>query len=756
MNNDLFTLKGTPRTQQLLPPWVDLDGEKIADDRVREIFRQPPGAPPKFFRSSLIVGCRGVGKTTLLRYHKEVHEGIAVHISLATVFSPLTKQTGFGPLAFDIPQSLEVQISGKAISLLALSISARLLDKGIPIRAEELFRCLPPDVFHKPEVVTDAWLENAKKLANTIPIEQFETVSDSQALFTFVETLGASVQQVSSAPLLLLLDRADMVQTPALGPVFQLLDQSSHYVALVAMRPGMAGQAITNADDSLVAGDSYALVHLGTYPRSREWIEFVERAIRAQVGAKFSQIPQAIRNSIISLSRDSLRTALELVARYLSKDNSGAKTELLTAMEDLRENYLAAAQKTLQRHHPNFRTLVSDLRSEAEREAGRINGPIVLTINSKPADSLFHRHTHLSQFIDLALRGGSLCMPAGQLWQPGLRPTQVEIPPILVWQKGDPMWSPGESMTIDLHRAEDHLFRTGGGRRQIPTIFIAYRMKNEESEKFRRDVEEAIRRYRELSQYLVVDGSQAAGSQWAPAIRKLIKNAKAVIGDAEGLRKEVVVELGLAYGLRRIVIPTVREPHGIAKLPSWLRSYHLGAYGTVPDLIRLATSTSTQLANPEFAKFGRPPTPIPGSVVWLRRLDWNRLALDQFEAVAQSEGLTPEILGDDDPDEVIIRRASAANLLIVSLDGTIHDALMHYVCGAVAGNPYAGYKRRVARRVLIFERPDCEGALVAEGLKRCSDVVRVIRLTQIRDHVQTFGNEYKAWLAKPRLPRKKK
>ncbi len=753
--NDRPTLP--PQTSdRASPPWIDLDGEKIADERVTEIFRQPPGAPPKFLRSSLIVGCRGVGKTTLLRYHKEIHDGIAVHISLATVFSALTKQTGFGPLAFDIPQPLEVQIAGKAISLLALSFSARLVDKGVTIKTQELFDCLPQNVFSKPDVVTNEWLESAKKLANVTAVEEFEAVSDPQALYTFVENLGASVQRISNGPLLLLLDRADMVQTPALGPVFQLLDQSSHYIALVAMRPGMAGQAITNADDSLVAGDSYALVHLGTYPRSREWVDFVEKAIRAQVGSKFSLIPEAIRDSIISLSRDSLRTALELVARYLSKDNSAARSELLTAMEDLRENYLAAAQKTLQRHHPNFRTLVSDLRAEAVRGGGRIDGPIVLTINSKPPENLFHRHTHLSQFIDLALRGGSLCMPAGELWQPGLRPTQVEIPPILIWQRGDPMWTARANKPIELHRAEDHLFRTGGGKRQVPTIFIAYRMKNEESEKFRRDVEAAIRRYRDLSQYVVVDGLQAAGSQWAPAIRKLIKNAKAVIGDAEGLRKEVLFELGLAYGLRRIVIPTVTQAQGISKLPSWLRAYHLGSYGTVPDLNRLATSLATQLSNPEFAKFGKPPTAVPGSVVWLRRVDWNRHALNQSEAAAQTEGLTPEVLGDDDPDEVIIRRAAAANLLIVSLDGTVHDALMHYVCGAVAGNPEAGYGRKIARRVLVFEQPDLEGTLVAEGLKRCSDTVRIIRLPQIREHIQLFGSEYRAWLAKPRQSRKKK
>jgi len=108
-------------------PWIE--GEKIPDSRLREIFRQPPGAPPAFYRSSLVVGSRGVGKTTLFRYHKEVHDGIAVHISLATEFASLTKQTAIGPLSVDFPAALARLVCGKATALLAVSISERLTRK---------------------------------------------------------------------------------------------------------------------------------------------------------------------------------------------------------------------------------------------------------------------------------------------------------------------------------------------------------------------------------------------------------------------------------------------------------------------------------------------------------------------------------------------------------------------------------------------------------------------------------------------------
>ena len=90
---------------EIRPPWIE--GEKIPDERVREIFRQPPGVPSLFFRSSLVIGSRGVGKTTLFRYLKEIHHGVAVHISLATEFASLTKQTALGPLSLDYTPALQ-------------------------------------------------------------------------------------------------------------------------------------------------------------------------------------------------------------------------------------------------------------------------------------------------------------------------------------------------------------------------------------------------------------------------------------------------------------------------------------------------------------------------------------------------------------------------------------------------------------------------------------------------------------------------
>jgi predicted AAA+ superfamily ATPase len=54
------------------------DGEKIPDDDVRRVYQRPPEMPELFSKSALIVGAKGVGKTTLLRYQKAIHEGVAL------------------------------------------------------------------------------------------------------------------------------------------------------------------------------------------------------------------------------------------------------------------------------------------------------------------------------------------------------------------------------------------------------------------------------------------------------------------------------------------------------------------------------------------------------------------------------------------------------------------------------------------------------------------------------------------------------
>src|SRR5438128_1301071 len=110
-------------TRQAVQLRLWTDGEKIPDARLSEIFQTPPDAPKAFHRSTLVVGTRGVGKTTLFRYQKARHAGIAISLSLVNEFGSIAKQSHAGPLELELSPELEQLIAGKATALLAVGIA---------------------------------------------------------------------------------------------------------------------------------------------------------------------------------------------------------------------------------------------------------------------------------------------------------------------------------------------------------------------------------------------------------------------------------------------------------------------------------------------------------------------------------------------------------------------------------------------------------------------------------------------------------
>jgi hypothetical protein len=727
--------------------WIE--GEKIPDRRVKAIFRPPPELPSVFLRSSLLIGSRGAGKTTLFRYQEQIHQGVAIYVSLAEEFGPLAREMSYGPLAFDIPNHIESYLIGKATSLLAISIAEHLNHKGhtISIKRSSLAECLPEDFSPPKRSIDTQWLVKIKKaLIRNTNIEAFNGIAESRPLPFFLADVGRTLES-KSGPLLLLLDRADMVLPAALIPLVEVLDQSRQYTALVAMRPGHAGESLASVSETIIPGDNYGLEYLGTNPRSEEWIKFVEDAVRAQLGPVLDTIPKGIKRWIITVARDSLRTALELFARYISEKGMLALNELTTAMNDLREKQLAAAQRTLQNYHPDFRKLVHDLRAEALSNISHIKGPVFITIDRHESNELFDKSKRWSRFIDVGLRCGALCMPEGEHWSPGLQPNKLEVPPLLIWQKGDSFWTDNQNPTPAVIGMSRSMLRPGGGPQKPTSIFVAYRMRVDESIGFLNKLKSALRLNTKLHDLVVEDGRVPEGIKWAEKIRERISKTKVVIADVTGVSSEVFFELGFAYGLGKFEIRAVKDKVQISDLPHWIREVQIGHYGDDAGISGLVSSISVHLSDPSFNKGAKPPQPVLPLAVWLRNTDWNQQAHEQFQVVAERWGLKHETYDDGTSEETLIRRAASASLLVVSLDGTKADALMHYVCGAVAAKPRAGtYNRPLSREIIVLEDPKQAGAaLVADSLKRCHHIARVIQLNQIRGQIEQFGQAYQQW-----------
>ena len=202
------------------------DGEKIPNRKILSIYTPPPQVPEVFNRNTLIVGTRGAGKSTIIRYQKALHSGMALHISLITELACLTKQTGVGPLSRGFSPLLENLIIKKASSLLTISIAERIIAKGGSIAKDLILDFLPHNLKHGKIVLNAKWFNEIKNDLSRCPIESFGELPESITLKHFISTIGELLNS-SGEPLLLLLDRADMVPGPALIPVMELLDQES-------------------------------------------------------------------------------------------------------------------------------------------------------------------------------------------------------------------------------------------------------------------------------------------------------------------------------------------------------------------------------------------------------------------------------------------------------------------------------------------------------------------------------------------------
>jgi hypothetical protein len=272
-------------------------------------------------------------------------------------------------------------------------------------------------------------------------------------------------------------------------------------------------------------------------------------------------------------------------------------------------------------------------------------------------------------------------------------------------------------------------------------------MESTQSKTFRIDLEQHLALHQNLASCEVVDGRTIVGDDWAAAVRERIKKAKLVVGDCTGLRPEVMFELGFALGLRTPMLPAVAEL-GADIWPYWLRAKQLGQYKIPGGLAEIVSGIEAHLIDPGHISIRPQKPPVPGLVVWLRRLDWNSTPLEQCQNAARRDELKFETYDDDDDFEQVLTRASIANVLIVSLDGREWDAFGHFICGAIAARPEAGYGgKKIPRRIVVLEPDDvAKHTFTAQGLGRCGPLVTVCKASEVLAELKRFSVAIKHWL----------
>jgi hypothetical protein len=726
---------------------VYLDGEHIPDDKIRAIFQWPPDVPRSFDRSSLLIGSRGVGKSTLFRYLKVTHHGVAIHSALAADLASFGKEAALGPFGTGYSDAVQRLVANKATSLLALSLSERFLGKGLRVTVDALADCLPSGKLSIPPRPTQEWCREARLACGPLALRDFESISSSRPLARLVSLVGERAT-FSGRSLLVLLDRADMVVPAALIPVIELLDQSAHYVALVAIRPGHGSSAFLAEEFGAVPGDHFGVVHFGRSPYEPAWQEFLSEALEAQLG-KLSRtfVSKELAEHALVLARDSLRTALELFSACRSSPLKAADG-MAEAIEMVRENNLVAAQRALQKYHPDYRRLVAEVRRELLGENHGATGPVHIEVLESKSAGLWERNTRVDGFIDAALRARALSMPSGQVWVPGARIREVEVPPILLWHKGDTYRSPRQAAILSVRRSEGALFESGGGRgQQNFSVFIAYRMDFEKSRAFRKDLGNILISMPSPPRVSAVDGHVRDGEDWAPVIRTRIRDSRLVVGDITGLRNDVIFEMGFGFGSRKPMIPVVEKQVDREGVPDWLKAKQIGSFSSPEQLASVATSVLAHLSDPYISKPRRVREPLPGLAVWLDFSDDLATARDAFVASCGREGLAAEVLKADLPDEVIIDQAVRAALLVAVVTGDQRDALVHFVAGGILARPTAGYSRKTMDRLILITSPVAGSArgLTADGLLRCAANVRTIEPQLLQSAISEYGKRHREW-----------
>ena len=210
-------------------------------------------------------------------------------------------------------------------------------------------------------------------------------------------------------------------------------------------------------------------------------------------------------------------------------------------------------------------------------------------------------------------------MPENFRWVPGNMPSEFELPPILIWRKGDNPWRSETATPVAVAMENDKLLKKLGGPAKSRALFVAYRMNFADSQSFRHNFQSAVQSHPDLSHVKVIDGHVYAGETWAETIRYRIRTSKLVVGDVTGMRSDVLFELGFAYGLKKPVIPVVENSPDASDLPRWLNATQLGFFGTEDGMLGIVSSVAKYLADPDYFKTQRALQPIPSLAVWLRK-----------------------------------------------------------------------------------------------------------------------------------------
>jgi|SRR5579871_299214 len=687
---------------------VWLDAEKIPADLFDRRFVPPPGIdlPPR--RSTLLLGTRGVGKTSLLKFLERPElsgESVALSIDLYGSLAHIGRDAGIGAWEQDVDERTTDLVQGKTSATLAWKLADEVQRRGFTPGRDLLQACIPESI----EVGRNGSSSSLAKRILDEPLESFAGIAKANPLREFVNDFSKRISE-RGKEVRVLLDRADMVSPAVLSPIVSLLDQSGSYTCVLASRPGHGYP--TDVFGSTIPRDHFDVTYLGANPESDQWAEFVRTVLAKIFGPELERVPPEVQDFLIGLGRDSIRTTIDLSDKYLSFRSEDRVLAVRNAVEKVRVEQLGQTEEPLRGFQDEFRRLISDLRKQATSKGTEaLAGPIEVTLKSGQSSTLADPSAEVVGLVDRAMRSGAFCLSGAHNWTPSRTPTTFVVAPILTWKYTDPFWSFRAGATpTRVPLTESQLLRSFGGPAKNLVIFVAYNFGNPKSEDFRKAIESRMKRAQTPAQFSkceVVDGHGEGGRVWAHGIRDRLTKARVVLADVTTPRHEIYFESGLAHSIGKTVVFAVGDERSGAVLPDWVRKYHVETFGSTTGMASLMRTIAREIAPGRRRRPHELSASIPGTAVWIRRFAWNGLAVSQFKmAIEQSFRWTsPRIFDDVKDHEEVIATARAAQLVVVSLDGTKDDLLMYYIAGLVCGAPNTTEGDPLPRLLVVVADP---------------------------------------------------
>jgi hypothetical protein len=748
----------SPETRSRVNPRsIYYDGAEIPLGEIEGLFRLPPGVSLDVHRKVLLIGSKGSGKSTFLRFQQQTYPGLALRVDLPYALGALAQVEGRGALDPDAEVEGDAAVEGKAACLLGLAICehfSRINDE--PIDGSIISLLVPSQLLPTGTTFDVSGIEALRQGLLSHDSERFLSIHQSRPLSEMITRLAESSERPARR-LLLLMDRADMIALPAVRAASQVLDQGGSYNAVIATRPGARWPAEELTQYGIVAGDSFAIEHLGIDPRSDEWRLFVRGALNAQFHDEVGRAGENLIQSIITLSRDSVRCALQLTAKALQESEYSPEATTAALLSSLKNNQILSAQKTLPGPLHDFGGIIRKARDQVKLRTGSavVRTAVELRLTLPAEAAARGERMEYTDAVLSALRCGAMAMPSGVPWIPGSIPEVVEFSPVPLWDPEDGLWtypavakgSAPPAVRLEWSAADVDRFRAA--RRAYP-IFIGYRFRAAESRQFRTDIAKAIAGRSRGDSFPILDGHVDSGVEWASEIRRRIRESVLMVADLTGLRKEVLVESGLAYGLGKYLIPVVDSDKLSNSIPLWVRSRQIGTFGSRSGLTRLANQIVDHAKHPRSGP--RPKSPSPRVVGWLGGGQWADSGKRQVAALCLSEGLEFKIEHLENPESAI-ETSCRAGIIIACFDGTDDDWLVHYCSGILLARVYAAAAGKLLRRLVIVEPPSrTTGSLrrssaqfVADSLVHTRATVAITDIAEVHRFVKEYVSRLLEW-----------